>query len=71
MWIRILGRIGNSNAVVLPSALLRGLKWGRGDFVQISVLDQNKVLLTRFDANLVSDAVREAIINQQKTINDK
>ena len=59
MWIRVLGRVGNSNCVVLPQQLLRGLYWERGDFVEISIVGPDKVMLTRFDEKTMPDKVRE------------
>lgn len=59
MWIRVIGRVGNSNAVVLPVQLLKGLGWKRGDYVEISVVGPDKVMLTRFDEKTMPDKVRE------------
>lgn len=59
MWVRIIGRIGNSNALVLPTALLRGLNWARGDYVQISIVGPDKVMLTKFSEVDMPDKVRE------------
>ncbi|MCR4323006.1 MAG: AbrB/MazE/SpoVT family DNA-binding domain-containing protein [Candidatus Azambacteria bacterium] len=59
MWVRIIGKIGNSKSVVLPAQLLRGLNWKRGDYMHISVVGPDKVMLMKFEAKDMPDRVTE------------
>ena len=61
MWLRIIGKIGGSNSVVLPAQLMNGIGWRRGDHVQLSILAPNKVLITKLDVENLKDAVRQAL----------
>jgi len=61
MWLRILSKIGNSNCVVLPIQLLRGTGWKRGDYLQISVLEINKILLEKVDITKIPDELLKAV----------
>jgi len=61
MWLRIIGKVGNSNCVVLPRELLRGIEWKRGDYLSILVVNQNKVMLEKVDLAGLSDTVLTAL----------
>ncbi len=49
MWVRKIGKSGNSKGVTLPPAVLQELGWERGDYVVVYLNANDSVLLTRFD----------------------
>lgn len=64
MWLRLITKIGNSKHIVLPTMALRSLGWDRGDWLQVSVVGANKILLEKLElARLTDESIRIAIDN--------
>jgi len=61
MWVRILGRKGDSDHVVLPRQALRSLGWERGDFLRLEMKSTNELLITRFNPATVPDRATTAL----------
>lgn len=61
MWVRVIGKVGNSQMVVLPPSICRSLGWERGDYLLINVVGTNIVQMTRFVPAVMPDAVRQAM----------
>lgn len=62
MWVRRIGRVGNSEMVHFPVSALRALEWKRGDFLVIEMPNSHQLLMTKFDPAQVPDRVREALV---------
>ena len=62
VWVRILGKQGNSEGIVLPSDALRALRWERGDRLLVRVYDEHEIRITKFEPHLVPKRVRDALM---------
>ncbi len=60
MWVRRIGQKGTSDVVVVPSDAMKALGWARGDFLYISLVSKNALVIRRFDAVRVPDSLIEA-----------
>ncbi len=49
MWVRKIGKTGNSKIVTIPPVILKSLGWERGDYVVVQLNASDSILLTRFD----------------------
>jgi antitoxin component of MazEF toxin-antitoxin module len=54
MWVRVIGKTGNSVTLVLPSDALDALKWERGDFLAIKMSSKEELVISKFDPARIS-----------------
>lgn len=64
IWVRNLGKWGNSEAVTLPAAALNALKWQCGDRLLVKMHSDNEIRITKFEPHLYPKRVREAIVSK-------
>lgn len=60
MWVRKIGKNGNSSTVSLPTAVTSLLEWRRGDHLAMYLDDNNSLILTKFDPLMRPDLVQSA-----------
>ena len=61
MWIRMLGKKGDSLAVILPSAAREAMGWEQGDYLYLRMASRDELLVTRFNPANLTDALRKSI----------
>lgn len=49
MWVRKIGKKGNSEMIVLPTSALKALSWERGDHLILYLHNQEALIVRRFD----------------------
>lgn len=59
MFLRILTEVGTSKGVLIPVQILRAMKWIKGDYIQVSVMATNKILLQKVDIARIPDSILE------------
>lgn len=61
MWVRKIGTKGPAAAVVLPRMALLSLGWEKGDYVQVSLVGTNQLVLSRYNPVTVPDRIRDLL----------
>ncbi|MCI0557318.1 MAG: hypothetical protein MN733_02405 [Nitrososphaera sp.] len=56
-FVRKIMRVGDSDVLVLPPQLMRGLLWERGDYILIHLSKESHVVLTKFELPELTDEI--------------
>ena len=61
MWVRMLGKKGDSLAVIVPARALTALGWEQGDYLYLRMVSNDELIVKRFNPAHVPDALKESI----------
>lgn len=49
MWVRVIGKTGDSLTIVLPSDAIDVLKWERGEYLEIRMIVKGELVIRKFN----------------------
>jgi|LNFM01.2.fsa_nt_gb antitoxin component of MazEF toxin-antitoxin module len=71
LYLSTIGKTGNSKTIVIPSDIVDGLGWNRGDRVYFTLADEDQLIIRKLDLDTIRALKKGGVYDDEPVINIK